>query len=88
MEMTTVELVPGAGKSFEAALGPEQTKLKDETLWFRMLAGGSSPRYVRLRPRKNLSALLENMDEQALPESVAKITVEILTLRPAMSYGL
>ena len=88
MEMTTVELIPGSGKSFEAALQSEQTKLKDETLWFRMLAGGSSPRYVRLRPRKNLSALLENMDEQALPEPVAKMTVEILNLRPAMSYGL
>jgi hypothetical protein len=57
-----------------------------------MVAGGTTPRYVRLRPRQSLSAILEGRSEQALPEKVndliAKTTVEILNLRPAMCYGL
>jgi hypothetical protein len=57
-----------------------------------MVAGGTAPRYVRLRPRPSLSAILGDRSEQALPDAVndliAKMTVEILTLRPTMSYGL
>jgi hypothetical protein len=45
-----------------------------------------------LRPRASLSAILDGRSEQALPDQVndwiAKTTVEILTLRPTMSYGL
>ena len=63
-----------------------------ETLWYRTVAGGTAPRYVRLRPRPSLSAILDGRSEQALPEQVdaliAKTTVEILNLRPAMSYGV
>jgi hypothetical protein len=92
VELTTVELVPGAEKPFEAALGASQSALTGETLWYRMVAGGTAPRYVRLRPRPSLSAVLEGRHEQALPDGVssriAKTTVEILTLRPTMSYGL
>jgi hypothetical protein len=92
LEFTTVDLVPGAEEAFEAALSVEQSKLQGETLWYRMVAGGSVPRYVRLRPRASLSALLEGKSEQALPEKVnaliAKTTVEILNLRPAMCYGV
>ena len=96
LEFTTVDLVPGAEKAFEAALGADQARLQGETLWYRMVAGGTAPRYVRLRPRPSLSAILnERLDgrsEQALPDKVtaliAKTTVEILTLRPTMSYGL
>jgi len=92
VELTTVELVPGAEKSFEAALGASQSALGGETLWYRMVAGGTAPRYVRLRPRPSLSALLEEPSDQSLPaavhSSIAKTTVEILTLRPTMSYGL
>ena len=91
LEFTTVELVPGAEKAFEAALGAGQANLEGETLWFRMVAGGTAPRYVRLRPRPSLSALLVEHGH-ALPDKVdgliAKTTVEILTLRPTMSYGL
>jgi hypothetical protein len=83
LELTTVDLVPGAEKAFEAALGAQQPG--GETLWYRMLAGGTAPRYVRLRPRANLSVLLE--DRQGLP-ATAQTTVEILSLRPAMSYNL
>jgi hypothetical protein len=92
LEFTTVELVPGSEKAFEAALSAGQSNLHGETLWYRMLAGGAAPRYVRLRPRPNLSAILDGKAEQALPDQVshliAKTTIEILTLRPAMCYGL
>ena len=92
LEFTTVELVSGAGQAFEAALGAGQSALQGETLWYRMVAGGAAPRYVRLRPRPSLSAILDGRSEQALPDGVgalvAKTTVEILSLRPAMSYGL
>jgi hypothetical protein len=92
LELTTVDLDPGAEKAFEAALSPAQSTLSGETLWYRMVAGGAAPRYVRLRPRPSLSAILDGRSEQALPDKVndliAKTTVEILTLRPTMSYGL
>jgi hypothetical protein len=92
VELTTVDLNPGAGKAFEAALSAGQSTLSGETLWYRMVAGGTAPRYVRLRPRKSLAAILEGQSEQALPDPVndlvAKTTIEILTLRPTMSYGV
>ena len=92
LELTTLELLSGASKAFEAAVSAEQSRLQGETLWYRMVAGGTSPRYVRLRPRGSLTAILEGRSEQALPEKVngliAKTTVEILNLRPAMSYGV
>jgi hypothetical protein len=57
-----------------------------------MVAGGAAPRYVRLRPRGSLSAVLEGRSGQALPDGVdplvERTTVEILTLRPTMSLGL
>ena len=87
-EYTTVELNQGAGKAFEAALAAEQSKLRGETLWYRMVAGGTVPRYVRLRPRANLAAILDERADQALPDKVngliSKMTVEILSLRPNM----
>jgi len=87
VELTTIELAAGAEAPFEAAVSAEQSALNGETLWYRMLAGGAAPRYVRLRPRANLSALLE--DRGALPDvSIAKTTIEILTLRPAMCHGV
>ena len=92
LELTTVELVPGADKAFEAALGAGQSRLQGETLWYRMVAGGTAPRYVRLRPRPSLSAILDGgVNRRCLTRStrlIAKTTVEILTLRPTMSYGL
>lgn len=92
LELTTVDLVPGTAKAFEAALSAGQSTLQGETLWYRMVAGGSAPRYVRLRPRTSLAAVLDGRSEQALPDEVnhliARTTVEILNLRPTMCYGL
>jgi hypothetical protein len=90
LELMTVDLGPGSEQSFEAAVGAEQSALQDETLWYRMIAGGATPRYVRLRPRPNLSAILDG--RTALSEKVsnltAKTTIEMLNLRPTMCYGL
>lgn len=87
-EYTTVELTQGAGKAFEAALAAEQSKLQGETLWYRMVVGGQTPRYVRLRPRASLAAILDERADQALPERVngmiSTMTVETLNLRPNM----
>ena len=70
LELTTVDLKPGAAQAFEAALGAGQSTLQGETLWYRMVAGGAAPRYVRLRPRPSLSAILDGRSEQALPDEV------------------
>jgi hypothetical protein len=92
VELTTVDLKPDAARAFETALAAGKSTLQGETLWYRMVAGGNAPRYVRLRPRPNLSAILDGGKEQAIPDNVndliAKTTIEILTLRPTMSYGL
>jgi len=57
-----------------------------------MLSGGPVPRYVRLRPRPTLAAILDSSAEQTLPDKtnplIAKTTIEILNLRPTMSYGV
>jgi hypothetical protein len=88
VELTTVDLVTGGEGAFETALRTQDAQ--GETLWYRMVAGGPAPRYVRLRPRPNLAALLAEKSD--LPDTVndlvAKTTVEILNLRPAMSYNL
>jgi hypothetical protein len=87
-EYTTFEVNDGAGKAFEAALAAEQSKLQGETLWYRLVEGGSAPRYVRLRPRANLASILDERADQALPDnvngSISKMTVETLNLRPNM----
>jgi hypothetical protein len=92
LELTTVDLKPGTAVAFERALGAVQTTVQAETLWFRLVAGGAAPRYVRLRPRPGLSAILDAKDEQHLPATVndliGKVTIEILNLRPTLSYGL
>lgn len=87
-EYTTVELHYGTGKAFEAALAAEQSKLQEETLWYRLVVGGNTPRYVCLRPRASLTAILDERADQQLPDQVngliSKVTVETLNLRPNM----
>lgn len=91
-ELSTVELVPGAERAFEDALTAAQKSLRGETLWYRMISGGRVPCYVRLRPRPTLAAILDSVGEQRLAEKtnglIASEIVEVLTLRPAMSYRL
>src|SRR5262249_39046131 len=92
LELTTVDLNPGSEKAFEAALAAHPAATQGETLWYRLVVGGPTPRYVRLRPRSSLAAALEAgrdpMWTDAINASIAKTTVEILTLRPTMSLGL
>jgi len=92
LELTTVDLNPGAEAAFRQLLQDSRQALKSETLWYRMVAGGAQPRYLRLRPRPSLAAIIEATSEPGLPEKAAhlivKTTVETLTLRPTMSYGL
>lgn len=87
-EYVTVELNYGAGKAFEAALAGEQPKLQGETLWYRLVVGGNTPCYVRLRPRASLASILDERADGALPETVkgliSKMTIETLNLRPNM----
>jgi len=92
LELTTVDIKAGTGPAFEAAIAAKQSALQNETLWYRMVAGGHSPRYVRLRPRPSLQAILDEVRDQPLPDSTAaaveRLTVEILNFRPTMSYGV
>jgi hypothetical protein len=92
LEFTMVDLLPGTARRFEAALGSGQSQLKSETLWYRMVAGGSTPRYVRLRPKPSLGSVLTRASEQPLPDGIkqliAHMTIEIWTLRLTMSFGL
>ena len=87
-EYTTVDVKPDRASAFENAIAAEQKNLRGETLWYRLVLGGELARYVRLRPRVSLAAILDSRAEQTLPETmtgmIAKITVEALNLRPNM----
>jgi len=87
-EYITVDLNYGAGKAFEAALEADRSRVQGETLWYRMVVGGNAPRYLRLRPRASLAAILDERTGQALPAKadglISKMTVETLNLRPDM----
>ncbi len=92
LELTTVDLSPGTTKAFETALAASRSSLEGETLWYRAVAAGPAPRYVRLRPQPTIAATLSGSGGQSLPNAtdrlIARMIVEILTLRPAMSLGL
>ena len=92
LEFTTVDVAVGAERSFEAAVHGVRAALQGETLWYRMIAGGAGPRYVRLRPRPTLASVVSDGSDRRLPDQVntlvVKSTIEILTLRPAMSLGI
>ena len=87
VEMTTVHVDARQTQAFESAIAAAQPKLTGETLWYRLVAGGEGPRYVRLRPRPTIAAIAES--PAALPDAaqamIAGITIEILSLRPTMS---
>ena len=87
-ELMTVELAYGAAESFEAALAIEQPHLQNEALWYRLVAGGQIPTYVRFCPRSDLAGILEDREQGLLSEKVkslvTKVTVETLNLRSNM----
>jgi hypothetical protein len=91
-EMLTVEVAPASGKALEAALAASGSNFEGETLWYRLVGGGASPRYVRLRPRRDYAAIFAGLADQPLSDAANRLavraTVEVLTLRPTMSYGL
>jgi len=72
-----VEINYGMGKAFEAALAAEQSKLRGETLWYRLVVGGNTPRYVCLRPRTSLAAILDERADQSLPDKVNGLIAKI-----------
>jgi hypothetical protein len=86
VELTTVDVDAGAEKRFSAALAAVQPSLQTETLWYRLVAGGPTPRYLRLRPRPTISAILAMGRD--LPDMIERATIEVLNLRPAMCYGI
>ena len=92
VEMTTYEVAAGTQASFESALAGAQATLTEETLWYRLVAGGTETRYVRLRPRSSIAAIVASRIDPAWPKSlttmIAASRVEVLTLRPTMSLGL
>jgi hypothetical protein len=92
LELTTVETSGPGAAEFEAALARQRDALQGETLWYRQIAGGAGPRFVRLRPRVSLAAIIGAPDEPRLPDAAARlairVSVEILTLRPTMSLGI
>jgi hypothetical protein len=92
LELTTIDVQSGGGRAFEAALVEAHASLKTETLWYRLSAGGRSPRYVRLRPHAGVAAVLQGQADAVLPDAATRLvedmTVEILNFRPTMSYGL
>ena len=92
LELTTVDLAPGEDKTFEDALAAVQPSLRGETLWYRLVEGGPTPRYVRLRPRPTYSELLGEQGDHGLPHAVnlllAKTSIEILSFRPTLSLGV
>jgi hypothetical protein len=85
-EYTTVELNRGTSKEFEAAIAAEKSKLKGETLWYKLVVGGNTPRYVRLRRRSGIKPILDERADQELPDKVvgliSKMKTEALNLRP------
>lgn len=91
-EFTYVDLKPGSEKAFATALAAAASKLQGETLWYRAIAGSASPRYLRIRSRPSLAAIMNEQDEQALPAAanslIAKTYVEVGIFRPTMSYNL
>jgi hypothetical protein len=91
LEFTMVEVQPGSASAFEARLKAGQPSLKEETLWYRLVAGGSVPRYLRLRSRPRLSAVLENADDQVLAGAgsmISRVSVELLVSQPTLTIDV
>ncbi len=91
-EFTYVDLEPGTEKAFESALAAARSTLNGETLWYRAIAGSTAPRYLRIRSRPSLAAIIDEQSEQALPNAanalIERTYIEVGSFRPTMSYNL
>ena len=91
LEFTTVDVSPAEASAFEARLKAGQPSLKEETLWYRLVTGGQVPRYLRLRPRSRLSAVIEKADDQVLAPAnsmITRIRVELLVTEPSLTIDV
>jgi hypothetical protein len=91
LEFTTVEVQLAGANAFEAKLKAGQASLKEETLWYRLVAGGQVPRYLRLRSRRGFPAVTEGADDQLLAQAKAMITrvsVELLLSQPNLTIDI
>jgi hypothetical protein len=91
LEFTTLEVQPAAASAFEAKLKAGQPSLKQETLWYRLVIGGELPKYLRLRPRPRISAVVDGADDQVLVQATAmitRLTVELLVSDPALTIDV
>ena len=91
LEFTTVEVQPAGASAFEAKLKAGKSSLKEETLWYRLVAGGPIPKYLRLRSRPRLSAVTEGADDAVLDQANAMITrvrVELLVSDPSLTIDV
>jgi hypothetical protein len=91
LEFTTVQVQPGATSAFEAKLKAGQPSLKDETLWYRLVTGGEVPKYLRLRARPRMSAMLEGADDPVMSQAngmITRATVELLVSDPALTIDI
>jgi len=91
LEFTTVQVQPGAASAFEDKLKAGQPSLKDETLWYRLVTGGEVPKYLRLRPRPRVSAVVNGADDQVLDQAnamITRVTVELLVSDPALTIDV
>ena len=91
LEFTTVDVQPAAASAFEARLKAGQPSLKGETLWYRLVTGGSTLRYLRLRPRPSVSAVTEGADDPILVQTapmINAIRVELLVTEPSLTIDV
>src|SRR4051812_19384775 len=91
LEFTTVVVQPAAASAFEAKLKAGQPSLKEETLWYRLVIGGHLPKYLRLRARRQVSAVSEGADDPVLAQASAMITrvsVELLVSAPSLTIDV
>ncbi|HZI77610.1 MAG TPA: hypothetical protein VFD73_26920 [Gemmatimonadales bacterium] len=65
--------------------------MKEETLWYRLVTGGEVPKYLRLRPRARISAVVDGADDQVLAQAnamITRVTVELLVSDPALTIDV
>jgi len=91
LEFTTVEVEPAAATAFEAKIKARQPTMKEETLWYRLVAGGNVPKYLRLRPRSSFSAVIEGSEDAVLAQAasiIARLRVELLVTEPSLTIDV